>query len=1035
MTMDKGSCSSSNNITAASTSSTSSDGLRTQRQGTVIRSQDRMTTTTTTTRNTTTRRKRSQQQQQQPTTTAATAAATTTTPIIGARTAQQRRRGKKLGQIGGTGGSWLSNLVSRLFVLDSTTTTSRTTKTRPKQRRTKRGNNKNDHNNNDDDDNGGGKWWWAFTGLGLDRTTWQGTLVLMVAMAGSLVWNNYQPWSSFLTTTTRTTAQQQEQQHQSMGMMVDPHVDQLIQMAQQGTSSSSSSSLFYHSHVQTIRDRTQTAMEVIPAQTTILRIPRHELIMDIDALRNDYIQREFFMSSSSNQNEDDEKSNMRPPRRKDTGQPLTADVYLAVHLARLLQQQQQNQNHNQQQDSRQGTTTTTRNDDNNNKYHKNKDNNKDKSDVEDDVNGDIHNKEVWNLSAFLQQYLMALPNQNDYRSFHPIYWWWDIPSSPPPPPRSFSLDEKNHQHHNNKKDSEMMTSATAPSATSLLWQQRLRTSSISTFDFVTSYRETLMESYHALCRVSPRFANEISQNDFTTSLLHVWTRSFGTGPLPPSFSTNNNNNKEEEQEKKKNNPDEDVNSPTLLISQDEIEWYQQNGGIDLSKGCHCMVPILDLYNHYAKPNVEFSFDWQNKQGGGFVVSTLMIGHSTGSVTGSSISRGQDIWDSYGKHSEAHLFAKYGFVNDDGSDYTQASLALFHPVYSQGLASLEQDDDDNDNDEQRRRRRIQAQRLLKYLHYDDGYQDCIRPPTTTRTRTTTTTTSSSKDDEDDIAAWEFKILKLQHLMQIAQDPQRWMIFLAPRNLQGRPPHSLYENDDVGDGSATTQTQEKQMDKKKNKKKKKIPHFVPSKVQLDANPIMGTCRLLSMTHRDYNNTNDDETATDMLRNHLMVSTSSWTSSASSFSSFSSSSSFIPPPTKNDALQYRELMCILRLSKMAMQLYNTTVDEQVQVVRSLNDKRDLNRAKQQEDQQQQVKEEEEEERNWKLAHIKLAELQALQVLRENVMQWMDQFLRQYNNNDNKDYHHNNNPSDLLNTAPEYTLQNVPCPWNDQMALLEYI
>lgn len=742
--------------------------------------------------------------------------------------------------------------------------------------------------------NGKRKWWWWLFDFdrGVFQWNYAGAFFGAVAMtlAALMKWNN--PQDIFRRETSLTSS------------VVDPHVERLIQMAAV-RSASASASLYCHSDIQTRSWRTQVAVRRIPSQTVVLRIPRHDVITDQDALRNSFVREELFSARRYNndyQNHDNEEL------------PLPADVFLAAHLARLIKWYSLDKKNSK--DDAFGH-------DRDNSHHEGI-----RGDF-DDLNDDQH-------SEFLRHYLTSvLPTHTDYVSYHPV-----------------------------------LSVGNGPKQADLLLRKSM---SMAAYDLVEFHLETLTDSYDALCRASTRFGHQISRNEFNTALLHVWTRSFGTGPSPRMTG----NQLQQEQD-----------NITRDDDNDEFEFYKQEVGVDLSQGSFAMVPILDLYNHHANPNVGFQFD---KVEQAFVVTSIR-----------SLQVGQEIRDSYGKHTEAHLFAKYGFMNGDGSDHTQASLALFHPVYSHGLPFALLDHGLVDSDELgKKAARIQAQRLIRYLHNDDGYENCIEHPPPSSSETTTTTTHA-----DMVVAFEFKRLKLQHLMEIAHVPQRWMVFLTPRNPKAKPPL----NKTAGDTVAAA-------DDKSNQSELKIPRFLPSQVQVDANPIMSTCRLIVMTHRDYN-----QTATRLLRDH--------------FSSVTSSSKpFDPPPTKKDALQYRELMCVLRLCQMAFQMYNTTVDEQMNLVRSLTREKNMLHNEQQsvsakattnsnesvslENQQNKRRQQ------WMMAHVKLAELQALQVLRDNAMKWMVHLLR-------PEY---DNPRDLLNSAPEYTLRNAPCPWKYQEALLETV
>ena len=708
--------------------------------------------------------------------------------------------------------------------------------------------------------------------LGLDRTTWQGLMVLFVAMAASLVWNQV------------TTLLDDDD-------FVDPHVHHLVQLARSSGSESPEdrSLLDYHDDLQTTGHRRQTAVRPIPARTTILTLPRHELIWDLDAFRNSFVQQELV------------DARLVPTDGSFEPIPLTADVFLAAHLARLIHyatQELETSSDDHDVHGLDGHPQSVPN-------QKNKKPNFDDLGYSDRPAASTKKPA---MSDFMKQYLArVLPRHEDYVAFHPIYW----------------------------NDTQAMA---------------LRKASLATYDMVNYHRELITNSYHALTRVSMRFEQDVSYTEFATALLHVWTRSFGTGP--PLASTLQTNNQ-----------DTNPSSETLEEENDELEWIRQVSGVDLSKGSFSMVPILDLYNHHANPNVEFQYDAQTQV---FRVSTIR-----------TLATGQEVRDSYGKHTEAHLLAKYGFVNGDGSDHSQASLALFHPVYSRGLPWHVMDPDDVDPT---REERIQAQRMIKYLHNDDGYDFCIQSPATTVTNEKEDG-GTAVDPTEMEAAFEFKKLKLRHLMQVAKIPKRWMMFLSPRNPPATPPlnHTSV--------SASLLT--------------KIPHFVSSQVKVDANPIMATCRLIAMTHHDYN-----ETATRLLRTNLG----------------SSSSPFHAPPTKKDALQYREIMCILRLCKMAFDVYKTTVEEQTKLVRSLNLQKHTMEQQQAEDDED-VNVDRSLEQEWMMAHVQLAELQGLEVLRDNAMRWMKHFLQ-------PEYQ---DPNALLNSAPEYTLRNAPCPWKYQLQLLE--
>jgi len=477
------------------------------------------------------------------------------------------------------------------------------------------------------------------------------------------------------------------------------------------------------------------------------------------------------------------------------------------------------------------------------------------------------------------------------------------------------------------------------------------------------YKQEVEESYQALADMSEQFREEISFECFTAALLNVWTRSFGTGPLVSLPVAKDG--------ELANNEDQDLYQ--------ELLDYKEHTGIDLlSHGCHSMVPILDLYNHFGtNPNVGFSYN-TSKQA--FVVTTT-----------TRIKKGQEIFDSYGKHSEAHLFAKYGFVNQVvGSDYTQASLALYHPVYSK-TTSGEQFSEDSDS--------ILSKQMIRYMQFDDGYQECVSRPHKEHD-VGINDKEEQEADKEKRDAWEFKRLKFQHLLRIARNVQRWNVFLSPRSPKAKPPLQS-----VPAPSAELESQ--------RPNPWRIPKFVPSKVQVDVHHIFSTCRLLVMTHHDY-----EGNATTILSEGLA-------------SNSVENLVFTPPRSEGEPLQFRELMCILRFADMALNAYYnlsrkkqmdgngaankvvTSIEDQIAWVQELNEKEQHAQQQSQGSYQQGVE--------WRTAHLQLAEMQALRVLKEISAQMIQ-----------NTFGHEESQS-LLNSEPSYSMRKAPCPLSHQMELLK--
>jgi hypothetical protein len=259
------------------------------------------------------------------------------------------------------------------------------------------------------------------------------------------------------------------------------------------------------------------------------------------------------------------------------------------------------------------------------------------------------------------------------------------------------------------------------------------------------------EEYDMFSSASSQFATQISYESYQIARLNVMTRSFGTGELTDNA--------------------EAIGHLTLDT---ELAYYKEAAGVDLSQGCHAMVPILDQYNHHAKPNIGFAYDTEKQS---WIVTAI-----------ADIPSGSEIFDSYGKRTDSDLFAKYGFVNGDGSEYTQASLALWH--------------------ENSQANKLQLKQMLRYLQYDDGYESCV-----------------TKEQNE---AWELKQLKFMHLLELANKPHRWVVRMPPRDNSALPgmnkPMAIQE----------------------------LPAFDMRQLQFDGTALFATCRLITLTHYDYSGT---------------------------------------------------------------------------------------------------------------------------------------------------------------------------------------
>jgi hypothetical protein len=283
---------------------------------------------------------------------------------------------------------------------------------------------------------------------------------------------------------------------------------------------------------------------------------------------------------------------------------------------------------------------------------------------------------------------------------------------------------------------------------------------------VLTYHGMVASEYDALSLASPIFGQTISKTNYTLARVWVLSRSFSPG------------------------------AAGLLgdLSDEERSFLQENVGTNFSKGCHAMVPILDLLNHHPSPNVVYQYNPDKRA---FVVTAKR-----------RIPASFELYDSYGRFSDSHLLAKFGFLNGDGSGSTQISMAFFHRVIDLGGMSDESSYLSKENAEFNQMI-LEAQRpgIVSYLQFDDGYEDCVPGP----------------DDSD---AYRLKKLKLQHIIRIANDPTRWIVTMGPRRPKSQPREA---------------SNEKIMDE--------APVIDTRNAIINVLPLIETCRLMSVIHTDF------------------------------------------------------------------------------------------------------------------------------------------------------------------------------------------
>lgn len=332
----------------------------------------------------------------------------------------------------------------------------------------------------------------------------------------------------------------------------------------------------------------------------------------------------------------------------------------------------------------------------------------------------------------------------------------------------------------------------------------------SSYAVIKAYQDMIESEYNGFAFASEAFKKQIPIKDYLRMRVLVMSRSFGTGK-PEGVTT------------------------------EQFDRYNNEMGIDFTKGCRAMVPLLDMYNHHAKPNVEWRYDMVEKA---FVVSSVSDG----------IPSGQEIFNSYGTYTDSHLFAKFGFVNGDGSGHTQAGIAVYHRILDSGLKQQFTYVPANDTT---RGKVLNHQRYImsRYLQFDDGYSRCIRNAT------------------DTPKAYELKQWKLKHLVRHANRPESWILNMKPRRKDAKPPMTRDQHSTF-----------------------KVPQFDLKDFDFDGSKIMATCRLITLTWEDYGG------------NAIAKLKTAYEMSIDPF--------IVKHQTPN--LEYRSLMCMARFSGLALSRY---------------------------------------------------------------------------------------------------------------------
>jgi hypothetical protein len=369
-----------------------------------------------------------------------------------------------------------------------------------------------------------------------------------------------------------------------------------------------------------------------------------------------------------------------------------------------------------------------------------------------------------------------------------------------------------------------------------------------TYDLIVSYRRMVQSEYDALSQASELFAQNVDFPEYLNMRVNVLSRAFGVSASETDNGVQWNASGERTIRK------------TLL---EEMKSYEtSNFGAHLENShqssdafkFRSMSPLLDMYNSHPNPNVLWRYNANT--------SSYDIHASKKNI----IYTGDAIMVSYGKYTEGHLFAKFGYVNGDGSSPTEANLAVFHRLFGDvGLGRQYSllpfhawDSASSPNEEAAEPGlteqviAMQSKELIRYLIFDDGYKECVKV----------------SDSEEYNEHEELKLLKLQHLMRIANQREAWVVRLPAKFPNSLPVQQLYKRPEIG--------------------------IEKIQVGVDANRMLSTCRLLSLTVDDIGGS-----AVNYLRDGL---------SANAFE----------VEKESPQLEYRAMMCIARLCGVALNRY---------------------------------------------------------------------------------------------------------------------
>uniref|UniRef100_A0A7S1BS18 Rubisco LSMT substrate-binding domain-containing protein n=1 Tax=Corethron hystrix TaxID=216773 RepID=A0A7S1BS18_9STRA len=281
----------------------------------------------------------------------------------------------------------------------------------------------------------------------------------------------------------------------------------------------------------------------------------------------------------------------------------------------------------------------------------------------------------------------------------------------------------------------------------------------------SSYRTMMLSEYTAFSSLSSSFRLNVSLESYLAARVNVLSRSFGIGPASSSLRPR--------------------------VPSEEMAKYRSID-IDLDLGLRALSPILDMWDHHAGAPTVWNYE-RSRQA--FIVKVKK---------GETIPKGHDVMVSYGSYSDSHLLVKFGFVNGDGSGWTEASIAVHHSPERYTLHPQYILDDERESDPTSLRLA-----MATYLQYDMGYPECLSP------------------NDGGGGAWSFKALKHDILLASADVRDKWVMRLSPRAPDDRP--------------ATSSSVPLARDTP--------PKFPPKEVNFDGRKLISTCRLIALLPEDY------------------------------------------------------------------------------------------------------------------------------------------------------------------------------------------